>query len=1164
MKYLYSRLTKTHLATMDNDAKSCYDRIICNLAMIISQYFGISHTLASLQATTLKKMKFRLRTALGDSARTYQHSSDTPIHGTGQGSCASPAIWLMISSILMDCLSELSGGMTMLDVSNNTKLQQWIDGFVDDTSLFTNISQFSETPDLIQITSQLTADMIIWKELLEASGGKLELSKCFYYILSWHFDKDGNGSPMSIADQRIHKVNQIAIPDPDGSSTIIKQKEVESAHKTLGCYKAIDGNEREQINYLRTKSKKFGRNIQNSNMSRKQANMAYKMIYIPSLKYGLPACSLSLNTIESIQNSSLDKFLPYMGYDHGTPRALIHAPLEMGGAEIPHLYTEMMGMKLETIISHLRADTVLGKSFRININNIQLCSGIAEPIFMCRDDISYLDNNWLLHLRKYLLEINGTLNIKHIWQPIKQREHDLVLMSEFKTLGFSRSELRLINNWRIFFQVSTLAELCTPDGSSIQQCYLTQPNGRPVAKANPSSIIWPAQGEPGKRGFNLWCKCLSLCFNMRKKGQLTYNFGRWVSSEHILKANSWEYYIHPISGCLYTKDGDYFYYMVPIIFRKTYATYDDDGDCMGVRNLPSECYPASIRHNKTKKLYIANYSAIHTNSASAKDDLHWTDPFLENTIITDTQKTTDLMSQDDSKIYIVSDGGVYNYEGTFGVVISDGTYPLIKNYGKLYSIDFCESSYRSELYAMLAGIITLQAVSKEYGALSGNNTAVHLVSDNKTLVKKIKNRLQNKRTTNQHRDSDVDLELQLMHEISILQSTNLQIHISFVRSHQELCKLKSELSHVESLNVLADSLTKTARNLKRKITYNSLPNNPIDLTINNKTINSYYALRSKKAFHSIKLRDYLKGKHLWSDRIIDNIWWQIYHISVSNLSSHEKVVIFKFINNRLPTKARDNKYYNYRSKNCDQCQSDNEDEDHIILCRSFQRQKIRQEWMNALKNYLSEPHTPETIRNAIINDLSNWFESQNHAAQNDSLHNDAISKVINKQHAIGWRHFIRGRVSLDWGYLINNHLDSAQISNINAEKWGVDLLRINWQFILKLWRARCEELHGKTPEANESYRQNQFLEEIKDLQMQNLNLAHTPHAWILEDIDSLKKYNSKVLQTWVYGAKIITKRNQIKLKQQIRNNLENEQLWYKIKNKPIDEPIEKGDLDPGE
>jgi ribonuclease HI len=1164
MKYLYSRLTKTHLATMDNDAKSCYDRIICNLAMIISQYYGISHNMALLQATTLKKMKFRLRTALGDSKRTYQHTSVTPIHGTGQGSCASPAIWLLISSILMDCLSELGGGMTMLDVHNNNALQQWIDGFVDDTSLFTNISQFTDNPELIQITNQLTGDMIIWKDLLEASGGKLELSKCFYYILSWQFDDEGNASPMTISEQRVHHVNQIEIPDTNGSQTFIQQKEVNKAHKTLGCYKAIDGNEKEQISYLQTKSKKFSRCLYTANLSRKQANMAYKMIYIPSMKYGLPACSLSHNTIESIQNSTLDKFLPYMGYDHGSPRALIYGPIEMGGAEIPHLYTEMMGMKLESIISHIRAGTVLGKSFMININNIQLCSGIEKPIFSCRDDISYLDHNWLLHLRAYLIEINGTLDIKHLWQPTKQRENDIILMSEIKTLGFSKLELKLINNWRIYFQVSTLVELCTPDGTSIQQCFLTQPSGPLVDKANPSNIIWPAQGKPGKRGFSLWYKALSLCFNMRNKGQLTYNFGRWISSENILKVNTWQYYIHPISGCLYTKEDDMYYYMFPLIFRKNYATYDDEGDCYGVSNLPSECYPAAIRHNKSKRIYIANYSTIQNKSAAAKDDLHWTDPFLDHTIIADTQKTIELMSKMDSNIYIVSDGGVYNYDGTFGVVISDGTNPLIKNHGKLYSLDFCESSYRSELYAMLAGVLTLQAVSNEYGELSGNHVKVHLLSDNKALVRKISNRLKNRRTTNQHRDSDVDLELQLMHEILKLQSQNITIKVAFVRSHQELRKVKSALSHVESLNVLADSLTKAARKFKRPTTYISLPKNPIELTINNKNINSYYAHRSKKAFHSIQLREYLQIKHAWSNRTIDNIWWQIYNLSLLNLNSHEKTIIFKFIHNRLPTKARDNKYYNFRSKHCDQCQCDSEDDDHIILCRSVNRQQHRQDWIHEIETYLSEFHTPASIRKAILHHLSNWLEPNSKAEHDEFLNQEDIIKVTAKQQDIGWSHFIRGRLSIDWGNLINNHLGSANITSINAEKWGTDLLRINWKYVLKIWRERCDELHGKTSEQNECYEKNRLIEEIQDIQQNNSNLAHSQHAWILEELDSLKNYSSKVLQTWVYGAKLISKRNQTQLKQKIRKNKENEQLWYKTKTKPIDEPIEKGDLDPGE
>jgi hypothetical protein len=66
MKYLYAMLTRTGLTTMDNDAKSCYDRIICNLAMKVSQYFRISKEAASMQLETLQQVCFRIRTALGD------------------------------------------------------------------------------------------------------------------------------------------------------------------------------------------------------------------------------------------------------------------------------------------------------------------------------------------------------------------------------------------------------------------------------------------------------------------------------------------------------------------------------------------------------------------------------------------------------------------------------------------------------------------------------------------------------------------------------------------------------------------------------------------------------------------------------------------------------------------------------------------------------------------------------------------------------------------------------------------------------------------------------------------------------------------------------------------------------------------------------------------
>ena len=83
-KYLYSELTRTPLLTMDNDAKACYDRIICNLAMMASQYYGMPVEACQTHAKTLKAMEFHLRTALGVSKKFYKHTTTTPVHGSGR------------------------------------------------------------------------------------------------------------------------------------------------------------------------------------------------------------------------------------------------------------------------------------------------------------------------------------------------------------------------------------------------------------------------------------------------------------------------------------------------------------------------------------------------------------------------------------------------------------------------------------------------------------------------------------------------------------------------------------------------------------------------------------------------------------------------------------------------------------------------------------------------------------------------------------------------------------------------------------------------------------------------------------------------------------------------------------------------------------------------
>jgi hypothetical protein len=136
--YEYASVTRTAFATMDNDAKSCFDRIVCLFASLISLFYGLAYHIVKIQAETLKNMKYTTKTALGPSTQTYSHTPKTPIHGTGQGSCSSPAIWLHTSCFLMDILDEHAYGLQAVSPDAKIKIKVQKQGFVDDTSLMVN------------------------------------------------------------------------------------------------------------------------------------------------------------------------------------------------------------------------------------------------------------------------------------------------------------------------------------------------------------------------------------------------------------------------------------------------------------------------------------------------------------------------------------------------------------------------------------------------------------------------------------------------------------------------------------------------------------------------------------------------------------------------------------------------------------------------------------------------------------------------------------------------------------------------------------------------------------------------------------------------------------------------------------------------------------------
>jgi hypothetical protein len=94
--YEYARLTRTSLITVNNDAKSCYDRIIKPLAMIACMGVDLPLMAAAMHNKTQYGMQHSIKTRHG-TLQPYCGTDKEVLEGTGQGSGASPAIWLIYS-----------------------------------------------------------------------------------------------------------------------------------------------------------------------------------------------------------------------------------------------------------------------------------------------------------------------------------------------------------------------------------------------------------------------------------------------------------------------------------------------------------------------------------------------------------------------------------------------------------------------------------------------------------------------------------------------------------------------------------------------------------------------------------------------------------------------------------------------------------------------------------------------------------------------------------------------------------------------------------------------------------------------------------------------------------------------------------------------------------
>ena len=175
LTYEIARYTRTDLATLDNDAKSCYDRIVMSYAMLRFKQLGMPDSACQCLGDFLDRTNYHVKTNLGVSEEYWTSTLENLLHGPGQGNPGAPAIWTFVSTVAMQILAEIHQGATFTCPNWEFTTNRPIDGFVHDTTVWAN----NFVMQLLHATKDRwneEAAMTLLKDLL---ANTTELAQCW-------------------------------------------------------------------------------------------------------------------------------------------------------------------------------------------------------------------------------------------------------------------------------------------------------------------------------------------------------------------------------------------------------------------------------------------------------------------------------------------------------------------------------------------------------------------------------------------------------------------------------------------------------------------------------------------------------------------------------------------------------------------------------------------------------------------------------------------------------------------------------------------------------------------------------------------------------------------------------------------------------------------------
>jgi hypothetical protein len=276
-------------------------------------------------------------------------------------------------------------------------------GFVDDNSITNNGEEWETVNDIIIRTQH---DAQLWNDLLRATGGALNLDKCFAQVLAFQFGL--NGAPViAPADPLLTITLQDRLYNIDVTITPISPYKT---YRSLGTEQGTRKNQKEQHTKLVKTSGSHYRKLACSAMSPRCAWVHYTAVFQSSVGYPLSMCHLSIPQLHDLQKKYIPTLMNKIGLARTHAHVLVFGPISYGGIGCNDLRIEQGLDAIQNLIRQLRTPGYGKQLAMIFLQTQQHASGMSKSLLQYPEiRAPHLEGHYYAHIRRFLAQHKASI-----------------------------------------------------------------------------------------------------------------------------------------------------------------------------------------------------------------------------------------------------------------------------------------------------------------------------------------------------------------------------------------------------------------------------------------------------------------------------------------------------------------------------------------------------------------------------------------------------------------------------------------------------------------------------------------------------------------------------------------------------------------------------------